>query len=102
MAWETRRGRGHYYTRSVRQGGRVTTEYVGAGAPGELAAAQDVARRAARAAERAAWQAECARAGAEERALGALCADVEAAFRAVLEAAGYHQHRRGAWRRWRR
>ncbi|MBL8798893.1 MAG: hypothetical protein JNM56_33725, partial [Planctomycetia bacterium] len=54
MAWETRHGRGAYYTRTQRlPGGGFRRVYLGTGPAAELAAAQDEERRAQRQAESA-------------------------------------------------
>ena len=97
MGWETRKGRGRYYTRSRTVGGRTLREYVGCGLIGEQAAAADARHRAERAARRlaqqtdqAAWEA----ADAPVRQLGRL---LDLLARAHLGAAGYHQHG-GEWR----
>lgn len=99
MGWETRGGRGAYYTRSKRVNGRVRREYVGGGIHGERAALIDAARRAHRETERAAWQAE--RDAAD--LLAGLVADhgvtVDGIARAALVASGFRQHHRGEWRR---
>jgi hypothetical protein len=94
MAWE----RGRYYTRSRKVNGRVVREYVGAGAIGRAAAALDAEHRAMRAQEAAAWQAEKARLDAVDTQLAALDELAGLLAKAVLLAAGFHQHKR-QWRR---
>jgi len=54
MGWETR-GNGSYYYRKVRDGGRVRSEYVGAGMLAEALAGLDEIDRHSAAAGRAAW-----------------------------------------------
>jgi hypothetical protein len=95
MAWD--KG-GKYYTRSRRCSGRVTRQYVGAGAVGLLAAALDEARRAFRAEKAAAWRAEQARLGVLDQQVAALEQLSGLLARAALLAAGYHEHKR-QWRR---
>lgn len=99
MGWETRRRGGHYYTRSRREGGRVVREYVGSGYTALLAASMDKNERREKAENRerdakvrktmAAVDALIAEAGTEARST----------LEAALEAAGYHQHKRGEWRK---
>jgi hypothetical protein len=94
MSWATR-GRGRFFYRNRRRGGRVVTEYLGRGPEALLAAAAaDVGRKARRAV--AAERARLAAADAESNALVAV---VEALARAALLTAGYHRHARGTWRR---
>jgi hypothetical protein len=100
MGWETR-GKGRYYTRSRKVGGRVVREYVGAGAVGELAAALDALRRRRRQAARAERLAERRRWGDAELAAEGLAHNVALLLNAALLAAGFHQHDR-TWRRRRR
>ena len=57
MPW-ARRGPHKYYYRSVRQGTRVTKEYVGTGSLAELSAAEDAERRARRHIAAEAWRQE--------------------------------------------
>jgi hypothetical protein len=99
MAWETRNGRGRYYTRSRRVGGRVLREYVGSGLGAELTADLDEDRRASRAERASEWRAERERLEAADQDFDALCRLADSLMRAELIAAGYHQHARGAWRK---
>ena len=98
MGWEARGSR-LYYFRYRKVDGRVTRQYLGAGAVAELAAAADALRRAdrkaaseARRAEAASWQAALA-------PLLELCRVADVMARAALLAAGYHRHSRCLWRR---
>ena len=99
MAWENRKGVGRYYTRSERVGGRVVRRYIGPGPAAELAAGEDEyrrrrreARRAAQRADQEAWDAVEQEASAAYETLGTL-------IRAGLLVRGFHQHKRGEWRR---
>lgn len=98
MAWETRNGKGRYYTRSRKEGGRVVRVYIGGGATGEAAAAADRRQREHLASERLAHAEKAARFNAADDALAAFCTSVDAQLRAALLEAGYHQHKR-EWRR---
>jgi hypothetical protein len=99
MGWEQRARGGRYYTRSRKDGGRVVREYVGGGLIGELAARQDTARAARRAAEAAAWRRHRATVESAEASLKALCDQADMLMCGTLLLAGYHQHHRGQWRR---
>src|SRR5262245_37542575 len=101
MAWETRNGRGAYYTRSRWVGGRVVREYVGAaGSPmAEISAAEDAMQREARERALADRRNERERLAALDAPVLALGALSEALLGAALVAGGYHQHARGGWRR---
>src|SRR4051812_23701473 len=99
MAWEhPRRGR-PYYTRSRKVAGRVVREYVGGGVLGELAARYDAAIRADRAAKNRAWSATAVRFAELDADIALIDEAVRAVVVSELEAAGYHQHGRGEWRR---
>jgi hypothetical protein len=98
MGWETRGGKGRYYTRSVWSGGKVVRQYVGTGSDAEKAAAEDEARRARREAAREAGREEAERRGEADAEVAALGDAVGLLARAALAAAGYHEHR-GEWRR---
>jgi len=108
MAWETRKGtKRQYYTRSRRVNGQVQREYLGCGELARLSAEIDTAADEVQAALRT-IAAQQRRHDQERReaiygailtpldALDVLC---QAAMRRELLAAGYHQHKRGEWRK---
>ena len=99
MGWERRGTNGPYYTRSRRVGGRVVREYVGKGPIGEIAARMDAKERAERQATADALRAERRRMEDMESQLKDLCRLVNAVVSASLQAAGYHRHNKGEWRR---
>jgi hypothetical protein len=99
LSWETRRGHGHYYTRSRKVIGRIVREYVGTRLLAKLAAEQDAEVRAQRLAERERLQHESARWASATASLSQLSQVLEGLTAATLIAAGYHQHHRGAWRK---
>jgi hypothetical protein len=94
MAWE----RGYYY-RVRKEGGRVVREYVGRGRPAELAARLDALARQERERGRAALRAAKAELDALDAPLNDLNDLAELLARAALLAAGFHQHKRGEWRK---
>ena len=99
MAWESRNGRGRYYTRSKRMGGRVVREYVGCGPVGELAAAHDELKRAERTEQLEAMERKKREL---ERIEGLLMRSWEGArdqARLAMIDAGYYRHHRGEWRK---
>jgi len=101
MAWETRNGQRYYY-RKRREGGRVVSEYVGAGdlavAVAYLEDASSKQRRALAKREAALFQAERQRWRGVETLVGELDAAIRTLVREALTAAGYHQHK-GQWRK---
>jgi hypothetical protein len=94
MGWE----RGYYY-RVRKVHGRVVREYLGKGWLADLAAATDAHTRAEREARRETLREERAEQQAVEEILEALDERADLAARAALLAAGYHQHKRGEWRK---
>jgi len=99
MSWETRGGRGRYYTRSRRVNGRVIREYIGSGELAELIAEMDEILRIKRDAERAAWRAEKERLQRLEQPLEELDRICNLLVKTSLEAEGYYRHNRGEWRK---
>ncbi len=95
MPWDKR---GYYY-RKKRIGSRVVSEYIGRGFMANLEAGQDQTERDARAYERRELQAQ--RAKDAQLEAGIIAADelISAAMNQALEAAGYHRHARGQWRK---
>jgi hypothetical protein len=93
-----RRGGKVYLYRSIRRGGRVTSEYVASGPMAELIAEKDRRVRAlgrlsapVDARERRRWE-------ELDRALDALVADARGLAHAALTEAGFHEHKR-QWRK---
>ena len=95
MGWE----RGRYYTRSRKVNGRVVREYIGGGEVARLVAEMDAIARDERKAKAAAWRAEKGRMDSLDAEVAAVCCMVDLVARAVLTAAGYHQHHRSEWRK---
>jgi hypothetical protein len=94
--------RGYYY-RVRREDGRVVREYVGGGLVGEMAARLDALERE-KGREKRRQDAEALR--HVKATLDALDANLEALIEstdllahAALVADGYHQHKRGEWRK---
>ena len=98
MGWETRGERSYFY-KKVRRGGRVLSEYIGTGPLAEFMASKTIEKRFRRVTEGEAEQAQREALEAIERPLVEWCNQVEVFTRAVLEAAGYHRHARGRWRK---
>ena len=108
MAWEARKhSQKQYYTRSRRINGQIQREYLGCGELARLSAENDRVAREARAflRQRLAQQ----RLQQQERqaaVYAAILAPLDGldivcrvAIQRELEAAGYHQHDRGEWRK---
>jgi hypothetical protein len=98
MALVYRNGRPYLY-RSVRKGGRVTSEYQASGESALLIAAADRFDRIDEKEERERERQERREADEVERALDDLTEWGLTLARNALIAAGYHQHHRGEWRR---
>ena len=95
---------GHcYYTRSYRVNGQVRREYISSGSMALLDALFDeVERIEAREVKRQKqerWQEEQEAVEALDAAVELVCDNAIAMFRTTMEAAGFHQHSRGQWRK---
>jgi hypothetical protein len=95
MGWDQR---GYYY-RARKLQGRVVREYVGAGIVGELAAEVDALERERRADARAVEKAERGRLDALDASVDELDTLPNRLVSAALQAAGFHKHKRGEWRK---
>lgn len=93
----------YYYSQSKRVNGRVKTVYVGCGEDAVAAFLKDqqeqLAARLFRQQEQTQWQEEREAADTLDQAVDAVCDEAAVAFHTVMEAAGYHQHARGQWRK---
>src|SRR3954470_22471141 len=98
MAWAQRGGRSYYY-RSVREGDRVKTEYVGAGEGATLLAELDALTRAERMEAAEEQRAERVRYAEQERLLKEFCNLAEDVARVAMMVSGYRRHKRGEWRK---
>lgn len=95
MGWE----RGRYYTRSQRNNGRVVRQYVGCGPLASIAAEIDALARANRTEaldERQRLHSELERLAALVTSLHQVC---DHFAKAALLINGFHQHKRGEWRK---
>jgi hypothetical protein len=97
MAWESRGGRGHYYTRSKRVGGRIVRQYFGSGVAGELAATEDALRKVERQIDLQRCRQDQERHDALAGSIEVLSALSDLLVRAVLIGLNYHKHG-GQWR----
>jgi hypothetical protein len=98
MALEYRNGTAYLYHK-LRIGSRVSSVYVAGGELALLARTLDLAeqekKRLARLREREAIEAILR----AERLMNVCCEGIEVIAREAIEAAGYHRHKRGPWRR---
>lgn len=95
MGWD-RRG---YYYQARKENGRVVRQYVGRGRIAELAAEWDAIEREEREAERAERRATRATFEALDDAINQFNDLADRLARVALVAAGFHQHKRGEWRK---
>ncbi len=96
MPWEERNGLRYFY-RKVRRGGRVFSVYEGGGLAGQLAEVRQESERAEQAQTRAELRREVAEQDRIDGLIGKAEQVADSVARAVLEAAGYHSHKR-QWR----
>jgi hypothetical protein len=99
MPWESRNGRGRYYTQSYREGNRVRRRYIGQGPyAAQIAQADAFQKRRLNDAKLELREAENQIRQVESR-MKDFHDSVELLSRASLIAAGYHRHDRGEWRK---
>jgi len=97
MGWEDRRGKKYYY-RKRRIGGRVVSQYLGAGPAAEAASALDELTRQAQEEKRDLFRQERERQRAIDQEVDRVCLLTRHLIYAALLLNGYHMHR-GEWRR---
>lgn len=101
MGWESRKGKGRYYTRSLRVGQRIVRQYVRVG-EAERAAREDEERRRQKRQTRQRERIELARLREISDRMEDYYRRVNAILESTLARAGYRRHNRGAWRKTRR
>jgi hypothetical protein len=99
MTWESRKGRGRYYTRSRRINGKRVRQYVRLGTEAKQAAAEDARAREERQARADTLRAEQERWNALDAVADGFSGALNLLVKASLAAAGYHRHDRGTWRK---
>jgi hypothetical protein len=99
VSWETRNGKGRYYVRTWREGGRIVRQYIGTGMFGEYWASVDELARAERADEAAAARAEVEQLSELDKLVAASAQAARVVASQALIAAGYRRHQRGEWRK---
>lgn len=99
MAWENE---GRYYTRSVRERGRIKREYLGCGETAQVIARMDALDRGRRDDERYERRAARSEDAEASRLVRWYCGAVEDVLKSELTAQGYRRHQRGEWRKQRR
>lgn len=97
MGWENRNGHRYYY-RKRRIGGRVVSEYLGAGEWVEAIAGLTRLDRMERDEERAAWRTEREREQIRDADIDAVAGLLDTVTAGALLLAGCHMHK-GTWRR---
>ena len=95
MGWD-RRG---YYYRVRKVAGRVVREYVGTGHVAALAAQMDALERERREIDTGTKRQEKAQLADLDTDIKTLVRTIDLLARAALLATGFHQHKRGEWRK---
>jgi len=101
MAWESRNGRGAYYTRSRRCEGKVIREYIGSDETAKVIAKIDHIERQVQKEELVAQREVRAELDEIDNHAEQLGEVVDVLMRAIIIASGYHQHKGGEWRKYR-
>jgi len=99
MAWETRKGKGRYYTRTCRHNGRIIRLYFGGGELAEHAARIDADRQRRSEQERQQVELGKGRFESEKEILEPLEVICTGLLTLTLQAAGFCRHNRGEWRK---
>ena len=98
MAIVFRNGRPYLY-RSIREGGRVKSQYLGRGEDALLIDALEAIERDEKDYQRHQERTERKELDDLEHAIEAMTQEARDLAREALSAAGYHQHHRGDWRK---